>query len=129
MGEAGAIKSFRDLIAWRLAYDLGLNLIPRLSSFPGDERFGLALQIRRSAVSVPSNIAEGFGRGSRSDYVRFLFIARGSLYELSTQMGFAFDLGYLPASCRAEMETRLDECERVLWGLIRSLQSKPAEGD
>jgi four helix bundle protein len=129
MGEAGAIKSFRDLIAWRLAYDLGLNLIPRLASFPSDERFGLALQIRRSAVSVPSNIAEGFGRGSRSDYLRFLYIARGSLYELHTQMSFAFDLGYLPASCRVELESLRDECERVLWGLIRSLESNPAERD
>lgn len=129
MGTSGAIKGFRDLIAWRLTYDLALDLIPRLAVFPSDERFGLAMQLRRSAVSVPSNIAEGFGRGSRSDYLRFLYIARGSLYELNTQLSLALDLGYLPPDSRDDLQSRVDECERVLWGLIRSLEASPVVSD
>jgi four helix bundle protein len=120
------IRSFRDLIAWQLAYDLGLCVIRFLPGFPRDERFGLAMQMRRAGVSVASNIAEGYGRGSRADYIRFLYIARGSLYELNTQISFAKDLQYIQASDLEELCKKLDECERVLWGLIRSLESGPA---
>jgi four helix bundle protein len=125
MSKSAPIRSFRDLIAWQRTYSLGLEIIRRLATFPSEERFGLALQIRRSAVSVPSNISEGFGRGTRQDYLRFLYIARGSLYELNTQLSFARDLGYLDAETGARLGEQVDECERVLWGLIRSLQEKP----
>ncbi len=84
------------------------------------------MQMRRAGVSVASNIAEGYGRGSRADYIRFLYIARGSLYELNTQISFAKDLQYIQASDLEELCKKLDECERVLWGLIRSLESGPA---
>jgi four helix bundle protein len=124
MTEPATIKSFRDLVAWQLAYALGLDVVRSLASFPVEERFGLALQLRRSAVSVASNIAEGFGRGSRSDYARFLYIARGSLYELNTQVQFAGDLGYLDPECRTRLAGQIDECERVLWGLIRAIERR-----
>lgn len=121
------IKSFRDLVAWRLAFALGLDTIRELRVFPADERFGLALQLRRSAVSVASNIAEGFGRGSRTDYTRFLCIARGSLYELNTQIQFAAELGYLDRESSTRLAGQIDECERVLWGLIRAIERRPVE--
>ncbi|MCE2924934.1 MAG: four helix bundle protein [Phycisphaeraceae bacterium] len=119
------IRSFRDLIAWQLAYALGLDVIRSLGGFPAEERFGLALQLRKSSVSVASNIAEGFGRGSKADYIRFLYMARGSLYELNTQLSFATDLGYLGTKRAEAMHKQVDECERVLWGLIRALEANP----
>lgn len=118
----GAIRSHRDLIAWQKAYALAVKAMKSTAKFPADERFGLALQIRRSAVSVPSNIAEGFGRGSREDYTRFLYIARGSLYELSTQISIAAEMGYLSPESSDEVSGACDECERILWGLIRALE-------
>ena len=72
------IRSFRDLVAWQKCYALGLAIVQACRSFPPEERFALGAQLRRSAVSVSSNIAEGFGRGSRQEYIRFLYIARGS---------------------------------------------------
>ncbi|MCK6477828.1 MAG: four helix bundle protein [Phycisphaerales bacterium] len=91
-------------------------------AFPAGERFGLTVQIRRSAVSIPSNIAEGYGRGATLDYVRFLKIARGSVYELDTQLLFAVEMKYFEEAAYAEVKGSLDETERVLAGLIRSLE-------
>lgn len=117
-----SIQSFRDLIVWQRSVELSLDIYRGTADFPGDERFGLVSQLRRAAVSVPSNIAEGYGRGSRSDYLRFLKVARGSLFELETQMTIACRLGYL----REQVFDRLDELSkevgRVLTGLIKSLE-------
>lgn len=118
---ASEIRTYRDLIAWQKSFAVGIAVYRLTEQFPDRERFGLTVQIRRSAVSVPSNIAEGFGRGSTSDYVRFLKIARGSLYELDTQIQFALELGYLPDTAYSGLKESLDEAERVLAGLIRSL--------
>lgn len=118
---AGEIKSFRDLIAWQKAFQLGLTLYRMTDCFPDRERFGLISQLRRGGVSVASNIAEGYGRGSTMDYVRYLKVARGALYELDTQLLFAVELGYLPRSEYLSVKDLLDESERVLAGLIRSL--------
>ena len=118
----GRIDSYRDLIAWQRAFDLGLKAYRVTELFPDRERFGLTIQVRRSAVSVASNIAEGYGRGSTADYVRFLKVARGSLYELDTQLNFAIGLRYLDDSSHGEVKELLDETERVLAGLIRSLE-------
>ena len=123
-GAAARVRSVRDLIAWQRTYALALAVVRASESFPKEERFGLVTQIRRSAVSVPSNIAEGFGRGSRQDYIRFLYVARGSLYELSTQWSLASDLGYIAPELSREVLSQVDECERVLWGLIRALERR-----
>lgn len=77
----------------------------------------------RSAISVASNIAEGYGRGSSQDYIRFLRIARGSLYEMDTQLLFALRLGYLAPDQHETLQSEVDECGRILAGLIRSLES------
>lgn len=93
-------------------------------AFPDRERFGLTVQVRRSAISIASNIAEGFGRGSTADYIRFLKVVRGSLYELDTQLLFGVEFKYLESEAYAEAKAMLDECERVLAGLIRSLERR-----
>ena len=115
------IRSFRDLVAWQKAFSLGLKVYSVAKRLPAEERFALAGQLRRGAISVASNIAEGYGRGSRPDYLRFLKIARGALYELDTQLMFAVQLRYLQQSDYDGLKTQLDECERILAGLIRSL--------
>jgi four helix bundle protein len=89
---------------------------------PESERFGLTLQMRRAAVSIPSNIAEGNARQTRRDYLQFLSIARGSLAELETQVIIANQLNMFPKS--EQLTERLNEADRVLQGLIKSLQTK-----
>lgn len=119
MGES--IKTYRDLIAWQKAFEVGLSVYSVTASFPRDERFNLVSQLRRSGISVASNIAEGFGRGSTQDYIRFLKVARGSLYEIDTQLLFGMRLGFLDPRKYDDIKGSIDEAERVLAGLIRSL--------
>lgn len=88
-------KSFKDLIVWRKAYELVIEIYKITKSFPKDEIYGLSQQIRRSAVSIPSNIAEGYGRQYNREYKQFLSIAYGSLCELETQYLLSVDLNYL----------------------------------
>lgn len=113
------IKTYRDLIAWQKAMTLAEQVYLMTREMPGDERFGLTAQMRRAAVSIPSNIAEGHARQSTSDYLRFLKIARGSVAELCTQMTLAVRLQLVPANpATAQLA---DEVDRILQGLIRSL--------
>ncbi len=114
------IKTFKDLVAWQKARMLVKEIYRVTAQMPEMERFGLTNQMRRAAVSIPSNIAEGYGRQSLPDYIRHLRIARVSLSELETQMILAEDLEFLriPASLR-ELQ---GETDRVLQGLIRSLE-------
>jgi four helix bundle protein len=88
------VKSFRDLDVWRLGLDLAEAVYQCTSSFPKHELFGLTAQMRRAAVSIPSNIAEGRARSSTKELLQFLAIARGSLAELETQFELAIRLGY-----------------------------------
>ena len=87
--------AFKDSIVWQKAMDFVKEVYELQSRFPKEERFGLGDQIRRAVVSIPSNIAEGNGRGSRKDYAHFLSIARGSLYEVMTQIELAYQLGFI----------------------------------
>ena len=121
-----AIRSYRDLVAWQRAYSLGLAIYRATKPFPVDERFGLTSQLRRSGVSIASNIAEGYGRGNTNEYVRFLKIARGSLYEVETQLLFAQDLEYLDATEFQALSSTLNETARVLSGLIAKLEQDGA---
>ena len=117
-----SIRTFRDLVAWQHAMRAGLTVYEATSVFPESERFGLISQMRRGAVSVPSNIAEGYGRGSRAEYIRFLKIARGSLYELETQAELARRLGYLEAAADELLCDALQRSGRTLGALIRSVE-------
>ena len=115
------IKSYRDLIAWQKAMALVRAVYIISRSFPRDEQFGLTSQLRRSAVSIPTNIAEGQGRGSTADFVRFLCIARGSLNEAQTQIEIAQMLGFTTTAAVLEAISLANEIEKMLNALIRKL--------
>lgn len=119
------IRSHRDLRVWQEAFRLTTLVYVLTEAFPKSEQFALTSQLRRSAVSVPSNIAEGFGRGSRNDYIRFLKVARGSLFELDTQVLIARHRNYGDESSIAEVEGQVQDCSRMLAGLIRTLEQRP----
>jgi four helix bundle protein len=114
------IKTFRDLVAWQRAMQLAKELYGATASMPERERFGLTSQMRRAAVSVPSNIAEGYARQSTDDYIRFLRVARGSLAELATQIDLSAQMELIQIPTR--LTELLAETDRVLQGLIRSLE-------
>jgi len=122
MGE----KPHKKLEAWRRAVDLVVVVYQTTLGFPAEERFGLTAQVRRAAVSVASNIAEGAARGSARLFVNALQIARGSLSELDTQVVIASRLGYLSEQKAAELAIRLAEVDRLLNGLIASVHRKAA---
>ena len=118
------IKNYSDLIVWQKAMDL-VEAVYRLSAlFPREELYGLVAQIRRAAVSIPSNIAEGQGRHTTRDFLYFLSIARGSLKEVETQVLIANRLGYVDDSKRSELMKQTTEVGRLLSGLINSLKTK-----
>ncbi len=114
-------SSYRDLIAWKRAVEFVTEVYRTTKSFPDDERFGLIAQLRRAAVSVASNIAEGQGRFSRREFKQFLGQARGSLLEIETQITIARNLGYLDASQNDSILRRSSELGKILNGLIGSL--------
>ncbi len=88
-------KSFTDLIVWQKSYKLCIEVYKISKEFPSQENFGLISQIRRCSVSIPSNIAEGYARKNRKEYIQFLYTANGSLAELQTQLMLSKDIGYL----------------------------------
>ena len=125
------MKTYRDLIVWQKAMVLVTEIYKVSKSFPRREDYGLTSQLRRCAVSIPSNIAEGYGRNSRNEYIRFLQIASGSLYELQTQLEIAANLGYLKKDEFELLYESTREIERMLSVLIRRLiegGGKVAEG-
>ena len=122
MARKQPIRSYRDLEVWQRGVDLVERIYKLTPSFPSEEKFGLTAQIRRAAVSIPSNIAEGWGRDSTKEYVHFVRIARSSLFEVETQLIIAHRLGYLNEDA---LKTSLQETEvesRMLLSLIRSLK-------
>jgi len=123
MDRANQVKSFRDLIAWQKAMNLVCLTYRQTATIHSDERFGIISQMRRCAVSIPSNIAEGWGRDTRQDYLRFLQIARGSALELSTQSEICDRLSYEGAW--DEVCLASEEVARILNGLCRSIASSP----
>lgn len=119
-------QSYRDLEVWQKAIDLVVAIYRTTTLFPQEERYGIVSQLRRAAVSLPSNIAEGQGRKSSGEFRRFLYTALGSLMELETQLIIADRLGYLRDGTSEDFQRRTGELGRMLNGLIRSL---PAAGD
>lgn len=115
------IKSYRDLQVWQKGVQLASLVYQTSRVLPKDEQFGLISQLRRASVSVPSNIAEGYGRRSRADYVRFLNMAMGSLYELQTQAEIASNLGFLEDAESQPLAADARELERMLSAMIRKL--------
>lgn len=118
------INSYRDLFVWQKSMALVKSVYNVVRShFPNNEEYALSSQIRRSCISIPSNIAEGFGRNSTKDYVRFLQIARGSLFELQTQIMISFDLGYIDTELQNEIIKSTNEIEKMLNSLITKLEN------
>jgi len=118
------LRNYKELKVWQKAYQLCLKIYQATKIFPKEERYGLTSQIRRSVVSVPSNIAEGYGRGTTQEYIRFLYMAYGSNCELETQALLACDLGYIKEDQRQRFVEDIKEVERMLKALINSLENK-----
>ncbi|AUP77696.1 four helix bundle protein [Flavivirga eckloniae] len=116
------MKSYRDLIVWQKSMEVVTLTYKLLKQFPEDEKFGLTSQIKRSSVSVPSNIAEGYGRNYRKDYVRFLNISRGSLYEMQTQFQIGMNLKFINENELKEIKVLSVEIEKMLNSLINKLK-------
>ena len=122
---SGAIKSYNDLHAWQKAMDLVEQIYRLTRGFPKEELYGLTSQIRRAAVSVPSNIAEGHCR-SRREFLHFLSIAQGSLSEVETQIEIAKRLAYMTVDQQQVLSILASEIGRMMNGLIHSLERHAA---
>lgn len=117
------MRDHKKLRAFELADEVALMVYGATKIFPKEEAFALTSQIRRAAVSVPSNIVEGCAKSSEKDYLRFLDIAFGSLRELHYQIDLSFRLNYLTQEHKENLEPKITETEKVLNGLIRSLRN------
>lgn len=115
------MKSYRDLIVWQKSVDLVTLVYKLLDKFPDDEKFGLTSQIKRSSVSFPPNIAEVYGRNYTKDYIRFLNISRGSLFEMQTQMQIAINLGFIKNDDLNEINDLSLQIEKMLNSLIKKI--------
>jgi len=116
------INSYKDLIVWQKSRKLVVEIYKLTKSFPKSEIYGLTNQIRRSAVSIPSNIAEGYCRQTRKEYIQFLYISYGSSAELETQLLSSFDVGYVTEKQLSEILELLLEVQKMLNVLIKKLK-------
>ena len=123
---AGDRPAFQNLIVWQRAIELSIAIYKITAGFPDSERFGLTNQLRRAAVSVSSNIAEGYGRTSRGEYVQFLGHARGSNCEVQTQLVIAKALGFVSDAQLQDTARIADEIGRMLVAMIKKLKSTGA---
>jgi four helix bundle protein len=118
------LQNYKELKVWQKSYQLCLAIYRITARFPKDEKFGLTSQMRRASVSVPSNIAEGYGRKTTADYVKSLYIAYGSNCELETQMMLSGDLDYIDRALSKDILEEIYAVERMLKALIKSLENK-----
>jgi four helix bundle protein len=119
--ECGMALDYRELEVWQMSMELCEQVYGLVRQFPSDERYALGDQLRRAAVSIPSNIAEGNGRDSKSDYARFLSIARGSLFEVQTQLELAERLNYVTVS--EELKGSITRISKMLYSMARKLRT------
>jgi four helix bundle protein len=116
------VRSFKDLVVWEKSYALTLELYHATKEFPASEKFHLTNQIRRAASSIPINIAEGMGRKTRKEFIRYLIVARGSCEEVSCILMLSRDLGYLDATAFEKNNQSIQEIGKMLNGLIRAIR-------
>lgn len=121
------MKHFTELDAWKNAHQLVLFTYQTTARFPNEERFGLTSQMRRAAVSITSNIAEGFGRHTEKDKIYFYAIAKSSLAELENQFLIALDLAYTNDVTMGQFRESRIKIDKLLSGLIKSAESKPLQ--
>ena len=120
----GMIRSYKDLVVWQKSINLVATVYAVTKKFPQDERFGLVSQTQRAAVSIAANIAEGHGRGTRSDYAHFLDMANGSVAEVETLLTIAKKLSLCPAEQCSTIEKQLSEIGKML-GVLRAKLRPP----
>ena len=120
----GVIRSYKDLITWQTAQDLCLIVYKCTNNFPKHELFSLTSQIRRSAISIPSNIAEGFGRQTAKEKQQFYHHSLGSLFELDTQIDISSKLGYLDQDEIEILDSKIEFCRRLLLALMKANRAK-----
>ena len=118
------IESYRDLDAWRLAMEIVIEIYRVTRGFPAEEKFGLIVQLRRAAVAIPSNIAEGRARIGAAEFRRFVSIARGSVAEVETQIAVALALGFVATDKTTSLSSELDRLSKMLFSLYRRLSLK-----
>ena len=122
--ENRRVESFKDLFVWQKGIELVNEIYKLTKLFPKEELYCLTSQIRRAAISVPSNIAEGWGRGTTKNYIQFLEIARGSLYETNTLIIISYNQDYVNKEICDKIEEKINEIGRMLNTLIAKLESK-----
>jgi four helix bundle protein len=120
----GRIRSYKDLIVWQKGIELVTSVYSISKTFPNEEKFGLINQLNRAVVSVPANIAEGWGRESSKNYLQFLRISRGSLMEVETLMIISKNFNYLDNTSFSTISDKIEETGKILQGLIKSIQQK-----
>ena len=124
MSESKSTGNFKDLIAWQKAMQVAALVYKLTGSFPTEEKYGLVSQMRRAAVSIPSNIAEGQARHTTGEFIQFVSHAEGSVAELETQLLLSINLGFATADPAAPVLSLLDEVRRMLNALRRSLVTR-----
>lgn len=117
-----ALHNFKELIAWQKARELVKEVYLTSSQFPADERFGITSQVRRAAVSIPTNIAEAFGRGSDKETAQFLNYAFGSAFEVESLLILAFDLEMLSETVLHELSNKVSEVQKLIYGLLKKFK-------
>ena len=122
------VRSFKELVVWKRAYELTIEVYSSTSRLPRSETFGLVAQMRGAAVSIVSNIAEGYGRGHRGEYIQFLRMAYGSSGELETQLMLSKDLGYLNDEKFKRGSSLLLEVQKMLGSMLRRFDSESQTG-
>ena len=120
----GKTSTYKDLIVWQKSIQLVTNIYALTKKFPNDEKFGIVSQLNRAIVSVPSNIAEGWGRELSANYLQFLRISRGSLMEVETMILISKNLNYIGENEFEEINKKIEEVGKILQGLIKSVQQK-----
>jgi len=118
-----AIKDFQDLDIWKRGIKTVTEIYELTANFPKQELYGLTAQLRRAAVSIPSNTAEGFARFSNKEYIQFLFVSLGSCAEATTQIIIALNLGYLSREEAEEIKNELNIISKMIMSLIKKLKS------
>ena len=124
MSDEKKTNSYRDLVVWQKGMRLVKRVYQITAAFPGDERFGLVIQMRRAAVSIPSNIAEGQARHTTGEFVQFISHAEGSVAELDTQLTLAIELGFCPRLEVEDVFQLIVELQKMLNALRRQLVTR-----
>jgi four helix bundle protein len=116
------IKSYKDLLIWQKGIDLTVDVYELIKQFPNEEKYALSQQMKRGAVSIPSNIAEGWGRKTDKSFGYFLSVSRGSLFELQTQLIIASKLNYFGEDALKKIENKIDELGKITNSLMSKLK-------